>query len=54
MVLQDKGPVFPNLLSKGEVSSTKTQFQSSNLLHKKVDVHLCVVHDETMRVSDPL
>lgn len=26
----------------------------SDLLHEKVDVHLCVVHDKAMRVSDPL
>lgn len=27
---------------------------SSNLLHEKVDVQLGVIHDKTMRVSDPL
>lgn len=26
----------------------------SDLFHKEVDVHLCIVHDKMMRVFDPL
>lgn len=31
-----------------------TMSQRSDLLHEKVDVHLCVVHDKTMWAPDPL